>query len=664
MSLADHHRWWHGENDNDEPILDLNSDNKSVISSLLLHLGVVFVVALWPISSIVQDQLTISVPQDEEVEPEIDEFEMTVDLTLNEEEVKEVGVASMGTVVEAAEMAMGDVLIMPEPSELIDVPSEVSGVNVVMNDVFSNSDSDKLFEDLAGVKGSVVNAHGDRGSVDRITQEILARLESSDVLVVWLMDASESLRPRREQIISHFSRVYDELDELAGDRGDTLLTSVASFGRGMKVMTEEPTADRKEILESVRNIKAEESGVENVFTAVKGIANTYADLAKSGRKVMLVVVTDERGNDESAVDEAITLVQRQEMAVYVIGPVAPFARDVIKVKWTDPDTRENHYLPVDLGPETAYVEHARLAVWRDGPAVDPVSSGFGPYGLTRITHANGGLYLLTDDKAISGPSFDVQHLSRYRPDYVSYKEYEKAADKNALRLAVLRTTQASNELIKEPLPRTFLASGIQFEIKPVKKQIDKMADILNRGLTELAGAEKERSKEASPRWQAHYDLMMGRLLANRVRCFSSAKLIDDMYANPKLPEDGTKNAWALAAPDSIETAGSTLPPEVKKDAESAREHLQRVVEEHADTPWAVIAQAELEFPLTFQWQEAFKEPPDGVPLPWDKKPWEALTDAEKEAKVAFDKKKAARAKRKKEIAEKKGGGEKKPPPNL
>ena len=36
------------------------------------------------------------------------------------------------------------------------------------------------------------------------------------------------------------------------------------------------------------------------------------------------------------------------------------------------------------------------------------------------------------------------------------------------------------------------------------------------------------------------------------------------------------------------------------------------------------------------------EPPEGVALPWDKKPWSELTEAQKEAKVAYEKKKAAR----------------------
>ena len=360
---------------------------------------------------------------------EIEEFEMSLDTTVSNDWLPDVGAASMGTVEAAAQMALGEVMVMPQPMELAeaDSPAEVSAINVMLTDLFSNDDSDRLLEDLAGIPGAVVRPNGDRGSVDRITTEILARLELSDVLVVWLMDASESLRPRREKIIEHFTRVYDELDELSADRGDSLLTSIASFGRGMKIATSEPTADRSEIQAAVRSIEGDESGVENVFTAIKGIAATYADMRKTDRKVMIVVVTDERGNDVAKVDEALAMVQKNEIGVYVIGPVAPFARSEVTVKWTDPENGRNHYLPVDLGPETAHIEHARLAIWKDGPGTDLVSSGFGPHGLTRITHANGGLYLLSDDKTISGPTFDIRDLRPYRPDYHSTREYEALA---------------------------------------------------------------------------------------------------------------------------------------------------------------------------------------------------------------------------------------------
>ncbi len=668
MSVLDHVKHcWEGQERADDAFV--NSDTKAFLSSLFVHLSVLLIVALLVhIEPMLEEQMTVVILPEEQREELLEELNLSLDITITEDPKAQIGATTMGVVEEAAPPPIGEMIQLSAPSELADMSKDLSAVNVTMTELFSNH-STALFEDLAGIQGAVVNAQGDRGSVDRITTEILARLELSDVLVVWLMDASESLRLRRGQIIQHFDRVYDELDELAVDRGDALLTSVASFGRGMKVLTPEPTSDRSAIQAAVGDIEADQSGVENVFTAIKGIAATYADVAKTGRKVMMIVVTDERGNDLPALDEAVAMVQRNKMSVYVMGPLAPFARDEVKVKWTDPETKDSYYLPVDRGPETVYVEHATLAIWKDGPGSGMLSSGFGPYGLTRITHQNGGLYLLHDDGRIPGPSFDVQNLLRYHPDYVSPADYENLAARHPSRLAVLRTAQVSNEMLKKRPPRLFLAAGIQFEIKPVKKTLANTLDVIHRGLNELGAVKKARGKETSPRWQAHYDLLLGRLLANKVRFYSYLQLLDEMYNKPKVPADGTKNAWKLVGDEEASIDEAPLPVEQKEDANLAREHLRRVMDQHSDTPWAVIARSELDFPLWFHWQETFLEPPSGVPLPWDLKPWEALSDAEKKAKLAFDKKKAERAKRK--AAPKKGRAvagpparKKKPPPNL
>jgi hypothetical protein len=527
-------------------------------------------------------------------------------------------------------------------------------MEVTLQELASN-DNAGFVEDLVGIPGAVVNAHGDTGSVDRITAEILARLESGNLLVAWLMDASESLRPRREQIITHFTRVYDELDELAEDSGDALLTSVAAFGADLNLMTPKPTADRDAIQAAVRDIKAEDSGVENVFSAVHASATALAKYVRDGRQVMIIVVTDESGNDAEKLDEALAMVKRHRMTVHVIGPIAPFAREEVTVKWTDPETKETHNLPVDAGPETAYVEQAAMHVWDRGPGSAPRSSGFGPYGLTRLTHESGGMYLLHDDGRIPGPTFEVDQLLLYRPDYVSDAHYKKLADQHSLRMAVLRTAQATNQYLPKPLPRTLLAAGIQFEIRPTKKKVTEVAEILDRGLGVLQSVEEARREETSPRWLAHYDLLKGRLLANKVRCYSYAQLLDEMYDEPKAPKDGTKNAWHATRRSDPEAAESELPPAERDDAKAAREHLERVVQDHANTPWAAIAQAELQFAVCFQWQEAFMEPPEGVALPWDKKPWSELTEAQKKAKVAFEKKKEAEKNRKAkaEISDKK-----------
>jgi hypothetical protein len=655
--LPDFAAWYRDLASGKERMFD--GDSACWLASLTVH--VVLLVALGIVTAeqhLRDTSAMLVIPLvEEEAEPEI--VELAFDLTVTDASLEDVGAVSLGTVEVAAALPTGEVVDMPQLSALGTVSTEFSGMEVTLQELASN-DNAGFVEDLVGIPGAVVNAHGDTGSVDRITAEIMNKLESGNLLVAWLMDASESMRPRREQIINHFTRVYDELDELAETPNDALLTNVAAFGVALNQMTKTPTADRSVIQAAVRDIKADDSGVENVFSAVHATAMECAKYVRAGRQVMIIVVTDESGDDVAKLDEAIAMLKRHQMTVHVMGPIAPFAREEVTVKWTDPETSENYNLPVDAGPETAYIEQAALNVWDRGPGATPYSSGFGPYALTRLTHENGGMYLLHDDGRIPGAKFDVDQLLSYRPDYVSDAQYKKLAEQYPLRLAVLRAAQATNQYLTEPLPRTLLAAGIQFDIKPTKKKLWEVAEILDQGLAVLRNAEGARKTETSPRWLANYDLLKGRLLANKVRCYSYAQLLDEMYDDPKAPEDGTKNAWRATSRSDGEIAESELPPAEREEAKIARQDLERVVRDHVNTPWAAIANDELQFALCFHWQEVFMEPPDGVALPWDKKPWSELTEAQKEAKVAFEKKKETEAR----IIKAKTSDKKRSPPKL
>ena len=655
--LPDFSAWYRDLADGKERMLD--ADSVCWLASLIVHVVVLVTLGIVTAEQDLRDSAAILVFPLVEEEPEPEIVELAFDLTVTDASLEDVGSVSLGTVEVAAALPTGESVDIPQLSDMGTVSTEFSGLEVTLQELASN-DNAGFVEELVGVPGAVVNAHGDTGSVDRLTAEILAKLESGKLLVVWLMDASESMRPRREQIIDHFTRVYDELDELAETPDDALLTSVAAFGSGLEVLTPKPTAERTAIQAAVRDIKAEESGVENVFSAVHATATECAKYVRAGRQVMIIVVTDESGDDAEKVDEAIAMLKRHHMTVHVMGPVAPFAQEQVTVKWTDPETSESYNLPVDAGPETAYIEQAALNVWDRGPGVKSRSSGFGPYGLTRLTRENGGMYLLHDDGRIPGPNFEIEQLLRYLPDYVSDASYKKLAEQHPLRLAVLRAAQATNQSLTEPLPRTLLAAGIQFDIKPTKKKLMAVAEILDQGLVILQGAEEARKLETSPRWLAHYDLLKGRLLANKVRCYSYAQLLDEMYDKPQAPKDGTKNAWQATSREDGDVAENELPPAEREDAKLARQNLERVAQDHANTPWAAIASDELQFALCFHWQEAFLEPPDGGALPWDKKPWSELTEAQKVAKVAFEKKKEDKAR----IIKAKTSDTKRSPPKL
>ena len=614
---------------------------KAWLASLVIHVLVLVILASIRNTEPIQgDHLTLTFSKELDAE----ELDVSVEMVVSDKRMSDIGVPSAGVVEQSAPQPIGHIPSVPDPIEATETPLELSS-DAALAELFSNG-SAALLKESAGLSGAVVNARGDLGSVERITLEILGQLEQGEVLVAWLMDASESLRPRREQIIKHFDRVYDELGALADERGDSLLTSIAAFGKETLLVTPKPTANRDEIRKAVREIIVDESGVENVFGAIKWTARTYQKFARAGRKVMIVVLTDEMGNDLSELDEAAALVARHRMPVYVLGPIAPFGRQRVKVKWTDEASGEAFFLPVDRGPETAQIEHAILALWQDGPGSILRSSGFGPYGLTRITRQSGGLCLLSDDGNIPDPSFNVQALWAYGPDYVSPAEYAKLAAESPLRTAVLRTSQTSNGLLTKRLPTRFLAAGIQFEIRDVGETLATTVDVLNRGLNELRGAEKFRVKEKSLRWQAHYDLLLGRLLANKVRCQCYTQLLEEMYVNPKAPRDGTKNAWGLVGDDDTAPAHAARRPTTNvQDASAARAYLERVIDEHPSTPWAAIAESELAFPLEFQWRETFMNPPKGAKLPWDKVPWDQLSEAQKVAKVNFEKQQRQKQKR-------------------
>ena len=120
-----------------------------------------------------------------------------------------------------------------------------------------------------------------------------------------------------------------------------------------------------------------------------------------------------------------------------------------------------------------------------------------------------------------------------------------------------------------------------------------------RGYQDLLEAgEKGREKIADPRWEASYDLAVGRVLAMRVRAYGYNAMLAAMKSSPKTFEKDGNNEWHLNPAEEIATG-----PQVRKMAEKARELLTRVTERHAGTPWAALAQRELSQPFGWEWSE-------------------------------------------------------------
>jgi hypothetical protein len=478
------------------------------------------------------------------------------------------------------------------------------------------------------VKGDAgVGTTGAEGAVDRITQEILLSLEQRPTLVVWLMDQSESLRPQRGTIEKRLDRIYEELGVIES-RGQAsfkkhgahpLLTSVVAFGQQVSFPTKEPTDELDTIKKAIREIQTDDTGLELTFTAVSEAARKYQKFrsASPRRNVMLIVVTDEAGNDENQLEQAVDLCRRYQMPVYVIGVPAPFGQRQAYVHYIDPDPQ---YAPqdiaVDQGPESAMPENVQLGFsirdWDKHAALD---SGFGPYGLTRLCYQTGGVYFAVHPNRPTGEGrvketaamatrisyfFDPAIMRNYLPDYVAPRQYEQLLKENRARAALVEAARMS---MVDPMdkPRLFFPKRSEAELKQELDVAQRTAAIVEPRLeqlyTILKAGEKDRAKLTGTRWQAGYDLAMGRVLAVKVRTVSYNTMLAKAKNGMKFEKENS-DTWVLEPAEEV-TASSAL----EKLSQQAHEYLTRVHDQHPGTPWAYLANLELSQPLGWKWSE-------------------------------------------------------------
>ncbi len=445
---------------------------------------------------------------------------------------------------------------------------------------------------------------GVEGAMDRITFEIAASLKERQTLVMWLFDASGSLRDRREAVSKRFETVYKQLE--TGGKTKGLYTAVASFGEGSNLLTSDPVTSVTDLVKAVREVQTDESGTENVFTAVYQMVDKWRRFRRTdGRwNKMVFIVTDERGDDAERLEDAITLCKRYGVRCYTVGNAAIFGRREGFVDYTEEDGYVHTNIVVDQGPETAFPERVHLAYWGGGGEdirLQRVSAGFGPYALTRLCAETGGTYFITEENR--GYKFDMAVMREYAPDYRPVVVIEPEVKQNPAKSFLVQAALAAG-IDSVPTPQlafradddNILRQQITEAQKPLadfKYHLDKIYSLLEQG-------EKARPTLTEPRWRASFDLAMGRVLATLVRAYGYNVMLANMKSSPQPFTEAKNNLWRLEPSDTIDTG-----PSVRKFAEQAKTYLKRIIDEHPGTPWAALAERELRQPLGWQWQEGF-----------------------------------------------------------
>lgn len=588
--------------------------------SLVVHVVVLLGLALagWQPPLVTPQRITVL---DTPAEPEPELIEIREEIEASDEPATEVG-GEPDRGIGAAESVAP--LPAVEPIVHVDLPEiDADAPEVELNAALS---ADAFIEPIPSIGGEQgVGASRVAGAVDRITREIVASLDQRPTLVCWVFDQSVSLAGQRTEIAGRLSRVFDELGVTATGRINELNNLVFAYGKQVTVITPEPTEDVSRVVAAIESIPIDESGIEMTFTAISSAARQgdRASIPGGRKNVIVIAFTDEVGNDQQFVDPVAEFCRRHAIRVFVVGVPAPFGQQSVRFKFVEFDPRYQsmeQWAAVDQGPETLYPEVVQV---RPKDASDePIDSGFGPFNLSRLCAETGGVYFAVHanremkgrvrDGAVAPMSaalryfFDPAVMRTYAPDYLSTAELDRRIRANAAKLALVEAARTAElnplEGARMEFPReddgrlAGLLSKAQQQAAVLEPKIERLHGILQSGR-----GDRLKIKPEEKRWQAGYDLALGRVLAVKVRTEAYNAMLAYAKRGMKF-RDPNSDTWKLVP--SNEVLMSQVGAQVSKQADEAREFLNRVVADHPGTPWAKIAAEELATPLGYEWQEA------------------------------------------------------------
>jgi hypothetical protein len=348
----------------------------------------------------------------------------------------------------------------------------------------------------------------------------------------------------------------------------------------------------------------------------------------------VVVVSDESGDDGEKVEDAKHLANTVRAPIYVLGRESVFGYPYAHIRWVHPQTGGTHYLPIRRGPETPQAELLQFDGFRR--RMDAAMSGFGPYEQVRLARETGGIFFMLPNEEQSIHDHDARKyaaldMKEYVPDISSRREYILHRDKSQFRRAVFETLmflnphETRNSEMEIPIDNWYSVVPAE-AAAPVAAALTRCRNtfqLLTEAEKKLHAVESGRAREESRRWRANYDLMLGQVMAYRVRLFQYAVALDQF--NKSLPTrkftDKRSNQWAvhigageMLRPDDAQLrATKVTSEELERARQAALKQFRLVQQEHPNTPWAARAAWELSRGFGMTFAERFVGPPPPNP---------------------------------------------------
>ncbi|MEO2019800.1 MAG: VWA domain-containing protein [Fuerstiella sp.] len=488
--------------------------------------------------------------------------------------------------------------------------------------------------EITGEVGAMVEGYG--AAMGIITQEIIRMMRQQKVTVIWMFDESESLEDDRKEIEENYMRVYEELgiamkqDKDLRRGSEQLLTVVGSYGETIHEWTAKPTGDPELVKAAINKVPIDTSGKENMCRSVAAMINKYKAMAIRGkRKLAIIIVSDESGDDGDYVEEAVAAARAAKAPIYVMGRESMFGYPYARQRWTYEDKakkiKEDFWIRIRRGPETAFPEclqwdgiHGR---W------DAQSAGFGPYEQVRMARETGGIFFvlpgeeqnLVGRDANDKRKYDFLALREYTPLLMSRREYagDRATSefRQTLWSVIIRLNPTKNTLLfGDTFDESLNIRREHYPLEPLPfkeeagRQVQRAANALllvNEGLGLLERVKPMRGREASLRWRAGYDLAYSQLHIFRLRLYQFLLYMDSHANNMPKPanKNGISNEWnfrqsrktlipndiqflRLKKAFNLKMERSEYLTMVTEEEKRAVELLDIVIKEHPGTPWA------------------------------------------------------------------------------
>lgn len=450
-----------------------------------------------------------------------------------------------------------------------------------------------------GDSESAVNFfNGDvKHAFDSITAEVAGALSLKKTLVVWILDrtpASASARGLAAQAVSAVGREALNKAHAHGGAANPLSIAIVGFAKDVTIATPEPIDDLSQAASLASGIGEEAADSPLTFTAVSKAVDEFLPYRNKGYEMLFVIAADTNGRDWDKLDDVIPKLKRMSVPVYGVGNAVPFGRQ--------PGA------PAEKTPSESFALE-RIDLGYPGVSINPeptlTDSGYGPFGLERLCRKTDGRFFRIRQNNMSpgwnttaDGTIDSDVLAKHAPDYASPKEYQKLLSENKARAALVNAAKVAhadqNYNVMGTQLRTKSSDGKPKDQSQVAKMVDNWqrspadrSHDVDRTYDALAPGEADRPNLTGARWQAEFDLAMGRALAAKCRIDSYNQILATIKQGKAFSKPDSQT-WMLSRANT-----SSINSSLNKMAANAQMYLNRVIKEHPGTPWAMLAEREL-----------------------------------------------------------------------